>query len=105
MEVAIAPNARLGERTLKISNTNGSAEARWEILPRLNRFGSFQGYSLDDVMYLIMIDRFSDDHQAWLSAAIARAVRSTEQVLLPRRRCTRHHRSSALSEGPAAASA
>jgi glycosidase len=64
MDVAIAPNARPGARTFKISNTNGSAEARWEILPRLNRSGSFQGFSSDDVMYLVMIDRFSDGDQA-----------------------------------------
>lgn len=63
IDVAIAPNARSGERTFKISNTNGSAQARWEILPRLNRSGSFQGFSADDVMYLIMIDRFSDGDQ------------------------------------------
>jgi glycosidase len=63
MDVAIAPNARPGERTFKISNTNGSAEARWEILSRLNRLGSFQGFSSDDVMYLIMIDRFADGDQ------------------------------------------
>jgi glycosidase len=64
VDLAILPNARPGERTLKISNRNGSAEARWEILPRLNRSGSFQGFSSADVMYLIMIDRFSDGSQA-----------------------------------------
>ena len=64
VDIAILPNARPGARTLKISNASGSAEARWEILPRLNRSGSFQGFSADDVMYLIMIDRFSDGDQA-----------------------------------------
>lgn len=63
VDIAILSNAQPGERTCKISNRNGSASARWEILPRLNRPGSFQGFSPDDVMYLIMIDRFSDgDH-------------------------------------------
>src|SRR6266850_513192 len=60
VDLAILPDARPGERTLRISNQNGSAQARWEILPRLNRSGSFQGFSSDDVMYLVMIDRFSD---------------------------------------------
>jgi glycosidase len=64
VDIAILPNARPGERTLKISNVSGSAQARWEILPRLNRLGSFQGFSPDDVMYLIMIDRFSDGDRA-----------------------------------------
>ncbi len=63
VDVAILPNARPGERTLKISNQSGSAEAHWEILPRLNRSESFQGFSPDDVMYLVMIDRFSDGDQ------------------------------------------
>jgi glycosidase len=63
VDLAILPNARPGEQTLKISNQSGGAEAHWEILPRLNRSGSFQGFSPDDVMYLIMIDRFSDGDQ------------------------------------------
>jgi glycosidase len=63
VDLAILPNARRGLQTLKISNQNGSAQARWEILPRLNRSASFQGFSSDDVMYLVMIDRFSDGDQ------------------------------------------
>jgi glycosidase len=64
VDVAIAPNARPGERTLKISNASGRTAARFEILPRLNRLGRFQGFSAEDVMYLIMIDRFSDGDQS-----------------------------------------
>jgi neopullulanase len=63
VDLAISPNARPGERTLRISNASGSGSFRWEVLPRLNRVGSFQGFSPDDVMYLIMIDRFSDGDQ------------------------------------------
>lgn len=64
VDVAIAPNARPGARTLKISNASGSTATRFEILPRLDRRGRFQGFSSDDVMYLIMIDRFSDGDQS-----------------------------------------
>jgi glycosidase len=60
VDLAILPNARPGARALKISNPAGNSMMGWEILPRLNRTGSFQGFSPDDVMYLIMIDRFSD---------------------------------------------
>ncbi|MDX6559678.1 MAG: neopullulanase, partial [Blastocatellia bacterium] len=63
VDLAIAPNAQPGERTLKITNGSGSTTARFEILPRLDRAGRFQGFSPDDVMYLIMIDRFSDGDQ------------------------------------------
>ncbi len=64
VDVAILPNAPPGKRTLTLSNSSGSTAARWEILPPLNRPGNFQGFSPDDVMYLIMIDRFSDSDQS-----------------------------------------
>lgn len=64
VDVAIAPNARAGVRTIGISSPSGSTAARFEVLPRLNRMGRFQGFSSDDVMYLIMIDRFSDGDQS-----------------------------------------
>lgn len=56
VDVAIAPNAQPGERTITV----GPARASFEILPRLNRQGRFQGFSPQDVLYLIMIDRFTD---------------------------------------------
>ena len=59
VNLAITPNARPGVRTITI----GSARASFEVLPPLNRQGRFQGFSPSDVLYLIMIDRFSDgDH-------------------------------------------
>ncbi len=60
VDVAIAPGAQSSERKLKIKTARGTADARFEILPPLNRNGKFQGFSPADVMYLIMIDRFSD---------------------------------------------
>jgi 4-alpha-glucanotransferase len=60
VDVAIAPNALPGQRTITI----GSARASFEILPPLNRRGRFQGFSPHDVLYLVMIDRFSDGDQS-----------------------------------------
>lgn len=60
VDLAVAPNALPGKRILRIINSGGVAEASFEILPALNRYGTFQGFAPDDVMYLIMIDRFSD---------------------------------------------
>ena len=60
VDVAISPQARPGTRDLRIVTANGATNARFEVLPRLNRAGQFQGFSADDVLYLIMIDRFSD---------------------------------------------
>src|ERR1044072_7338386 len=56
VDVFIPPNAQPGKRTISV----GSARASFEVLRALNRAGRFQGFSPDDVLYLIMIDRFAD---------------------------------------------
>lgn len=60
VDIAIASGANPGPRQMKVTTADGAALAKFEILPRLNRAGRFQGFSPADVMYLIMIDRFSD---------------------------------------------
>jgi glycosidase len=60
VDVAVSPQARPGIRELLITTADGNARAPFEILPPLQRRGRFQGFSPADVMYLIMIDRFSD---------------------------------------------
>lgn len=60
VDVAIAPRANPGPRQLRITTADGIAHAAFEILAPLSRGGRFQGFSPADVMYLIMIDRFSD---------------------------------------------
>ncbi len=64
VDVAIAPNANPGPRQLKITTADGIARAAFEILAPLGRAGRFQGFSPADVMYLVMIDRFSDGDTA-----------------------------------------
>ena len=60
VDVAIAPRANPGPRQLRITTADRIAHAAFEILSPLSRPGRFQGFSPADVMYLIMIDRFSD---------------------------------------------
>ena len=60
VNVAISPKAQPVEHKLLILTRGGFTYASFEILPPLNRRGRFQGFSPADVMYLIMIDRFSD---------------------------------------------
>jgi glycosidase len=60
IDVVIEKNAKYGRRRLRITNEHGSAEAPFEIYEPLSRAGRFQGFTTDDVIYLIMIDRFSD---------------------------------------------
>ena len=60
VDVAIALGANPGPRQLRITTSGGTTQAAFEILSPLARAGRFQGFSPEDVMYLIMIDRFSD---------------------------------------------
>ncbi len=60
VDVTIAPHAKPGPHQLRITTVKGISQASFEILAPLNRNGRFQGFSPADVMYLIMIDRFSD---------------------------------------------
>src|SRR4051794_4665713 len=60
VDVMIDPRATPGRRTLRISTPGGTVEAPFEISEPLSRGGRFQGFSPDDVVYLIMPDRFSD---------------------------------------------
>ncbi len=64
VNVAISPGATAGPRELQITTANGTARAPFEIIPALTRAGRFQGFSPADVMYLIMLDRFSDGDPA-----------------------------------------
>ncbi|HEX8068664.1 MAG TPA: alpha-amylase family glycosyl hydrolase [Pyrinomonadaceae bacterium] len=59
-DLTIAPQARPGARTLRVTTPRGTVEAPFEISAPLPRAGRFQGFSPDDVVYLIMTDRFSD---------------------------------------------
>lgn len=62
--VDVFVGASAGSRTLTVTTPGGSAKASFEVLPPLNRAGRFQGFSPDDVLYLIMIDRFADGDSA-----------------------------------------
>jgi glycosidase len=64
VDVQIDPQARPGLRHLRIVTAGGSTEAPFEVLQPLSAAGRFQGFSPDDVIYLIMIDRFSDGDPA-----------------------------------------
>jgi len=60
VDVAIRANAAPGRRALRITTPAGAIDAPFEISAPLSREGRFQGFTTDDVIYLIMPDRFSD---------------------------------------------
>jgi glycosidase len=64
VDVAIGANAAPGRRALRITTPAGTTEAEFEVLPPLAREGRFQGFTTDDVIYLIMPDRFADGESA-----------------------------------------
>jgi glycosidase len=60
VDVLIEPQSAPGLRRLRITTPSGVGEAQFEILAPPVRAGRFQGFSPDDLIYMLMIDRFSD---------------------------------------------
>jgi glycosidase len=60
VDVLIDSQAKPGRRALRITTAKGTIDAPFEISAPLGRMGRFQGFSTDDVIYLLMPDRFSD---------------------------------------------
>lgn len=60
VDLNIPRNAKPGAANLTLKTPAGQAVVPFEISPPLDRRGRFQGFSPDDVIYLIMPDRFSD---------------------------------------------
>ena len=64
VDVNIDPAARAGNRRLAIKTAGGRAEAEFEILKPLPPKGRFEGLSSNDLLYLLMPDRFSNGDPA-----------------------------------------
>jgi len=60
VDVAIDPAATPGPRRLRLTTAGGATDVPFEIRAALPRDGRFQGFTPDDVVYLIMPDRFAD---------------------------------------------
>ncbi|MGB9180546.1 MAG: alpha-amylase family glycosyl hydrolase [Pyrinomonadaceae bacterium] len=74
VDVLIDPQAQPGERGLRINTAGGTTYAKFEISAPLTRAGRFQGFSPDDVIYLIMPDRFADGDASNNDPAISRGM-------------------------------
>ncbi len=59
-DVAIAKNTKVGKYDFEVSNANGKTSVPFEILAPLDAKTNFQTITNDDVIYLIMPDRFAD---------------------------------------------
>ncbi|HEY3131254.1 MAG TPA: alpha-amylase family glycosyl hydrolase, partial [Acidobacteriota bacterium] len=59
-DLALRSGVQAGRKQLWLATAEGRAKADFEVLPPLKRAGRFQGFSQDDVIYLLMPDRFSN---------------------------------------------
>jgi len=60
VDITVPPDAQPGSYPLSIRTPQGNATAPFELSAPLPREGRFQGFSPDDVIYLIMPDRFAN---------------------------------------------
>lgn len=63
-DLFIPPDAAPGDRQLLIRNSAGTVPVPFAIAPALPRTGRFAGFTPDDVLYLIMTDRFANGDTA-----------------------------------------
>ncbi len=59
-DVEISKNTNVGNYEFEISNKNGKSIIPFGISPELNTKTNFQGINNDDIIYLIMTDRFAN---------------------------------------------
>lgn len=72
--LVISQTAKPGPYPIKVTTAGGSTEAPFEIAPALPRAGNFQGFNQDDVIYLIMPDRFANGDTANDDPAISKGL-------------------------------
>ncbi|HVO11110.1 MAG TPA: alpha-amylase family glycosyl hydrolase [Vicinamibacteria bacterium] len=74
LDLTIAPDAKPGPRAIAIRTRAGTATIPFELLSPLPREGRFQGFSPDDVIYLVMPDRFADGDPANDDPAVSQGL-------------------------------
>jgi neopullulanase len=73
-DLRIRRNLPPGNYPLRLTTADGNATAPFEIAAPLPRAGNFQGFNQDDVIYLIMPDRFANGDAANDDPAISRGL-------------------------------
>ena len=74
VDVTMAPHAVPGPHPVRIVTPGGEAKAPFEALRPLPREGRFQGFSPDDILYLIMPDRFANGDPSNDDPAVSRGL-------------------------------
>jgi hypothetical protein len=73
-DVTIPPGLAPGSYPLTLRTEHGSTEVPFTVSPRLARAGRFQGFGPNDVMYLLMPDRFANGDTANDEPEISRGI-------------------------------
>jgi glycosidase len=73
-DLKIDPKAAPGPRTLRVATAEGAANAPFVLEAPLPRPGRFQGFSNEDVFYLIMVDRFANGDPENDDPAVSRGL-------------------------------
>jgi glycosidase/predicted alpha/beta superfamily hydrolase len=73
-DVRVPAGALPGKYPLRIRTSAGTADANFDITAPLPRRGRFQGFGKDDVMYLLMPDRFANGDTANDDPEISRGL-------------------------------
>ena len=74
VDVAIPRDATAGSYPLTVRTGGGSVAAPFSIAPRLAGHGRFQGFGTEDVMYLLMPDRFANGDPSNDDPAVSRGL-------------------------------
>lgn len=74
VDVAIPRETTAGSYPLTVRTSGGSAAAPFAITPRLAGHGRFQGFGTEDVMYLLMPDRFANGDPSNDDPAVSRGL-------------------------------
>ena len=74
VDVTIPRDAATGAAPLTLRTAGGAATVPFSITPRLAGHGRFQGFGTEDVMYLLMPDRFANGDPANDDPAVSRGL-------------------------------
>jgi len=74
IDVAIPREAAPGSYPLTVRTSGGNATAPFSVAPRLAGHGRFQGFGTEDVVYLLMPDRFANGDASNDDPAVSRGL-------------------------------
>jgi glycosidase len=74
VNLRIPPRAKPGHYPFQVVTVRGAAEAPFALVPALPAQGRFQGFSSDDIIYLLMPDRFANGDRSNDDPEISRGL-------------------------------